>query len=365
MTQMQETKVAERPSAETRQQVTKMKKEVSQLGLLVAEKNQQIQNLQKQHRDNQRRAKARAHVLDQLKAAKLEWELDKYQLEQKIQTLEDQIRNLKTTVMRKNNEIRVLKETTKDCSAPVPAKTQQQKKQNEMRTKKEPQSVMSLTPSCSLEALSTVNESEDKDKDCRAEQPRAKPPMPTKTQQTKKKQNEMHTKQESPSVAPSCSLEALSAVNETEDNDMERKWNVLLNVARFTLKLRRRRLDRQRQVEHRNSTRRASSRALYVREVTLDTIKTDSHGEVNASAEKSSGTRDMLAEALTKIALFGPISRASRQRAADMMFSVSYLAGQTILTEGDAGKHLYVIETGAVEVFAHGKRVSAARSIVR
>ena len=74
----------------------------------------------------------------------------------------------------------------------------------------------------------------------------------------------------------------------------------------------------------------------------------------DAKAIKSNATLEMLAFCLKKVCLLGPIDRELRQEAAQAMIPHTVLPSHTVITQGETGEHLFVIETGTVEVVLKG-----------
>lgn len=57
-----------------------------------------------------------------------------------------------------------------------------------------------------------------------------------------------------------------------------------------------------------------------------------------------------LQKAIGKNVLFSHLDEAERSDVFDAMFQQTFLAGETIIKEGDEGNYFYVIDSGEVEV---------------
>jgi len=60
---------------------------------------------------------------------------------------------------------------------------------------------------------------------------------------------------------------------------------------------------------------------------------------------------------LRRVPLFAPLNLSTLERLASTMVPVDVTKGEVLMREGDAGDRYLVIETGSVEVSAHGSRL--------
>ncbi|XP_021964054.1 cAMP-dependent protein kinase type I regulatory subunit [Folsomia candida] len=81
----------------------------------------------------------------------------------------------------------------------------------------------------------------------------------------------------------------------------------------------------------------------------------DATSYVKKVVPKDYKTMASLQKAIGKNVLFSHLDEAERSDVFDAMFQQTFLAGETIIKEGDEGNYFYVIDSGEVEVSKEGK----------